>query len=132
MVSEWYLNGFLMIFWILCTIQWYLKLPLRVPLSPAEISLNGPMVLNGIQWYSMVYHWHFFVRVDLSHYCPKQGWVQIHISQIKFKYRWLSAQTHCFSIFQLRVYVRACVRVCYIKYTFYGKLWYKIETFIMV
>ena len=52
MVSE----CFLMIFWILCTIQWYLKLPLRVPLSPAEISLNGPMVLNGIQWYSMVFN----------------------------------------------------------------------------
>ena len=56
MVSEWYLNGFLMIIWFLCTIQWYLKLPLRVPLSPAEISLNGPMVLNGIQWYSMVFN----------------------------------------------------------------------------
>ena len=39
-------------------IEWYLKLPLslRVPLSPAEISLNGPMVLNGIQWYSMVFN----------------------------------------------------------------------------
>ena len=30
--------------------EWYLKLPLRVPLSPAEISLNGSMVLNGIKW----------------------------------------------------------------------------------
>ena len=29
-----------------CGIEWYFKLPLRVPLSPAEISLNGPMVLN--------------------------------------------------------------------------------------
>ena len=47
---------FLMIFWILCTIQWYLKLPLRVPLSPAEISVNGPMVFSGIQWYSMVFN----------------------------------------------------------------------------
>ena len=47
---------FKMIVWIMCTIQWYLKLPLIVPLSPAEISLNGPMVLNGIQWYSMVFN----------------------------------------------------------------------------
>ena len=45
-----------MIFCILCTVQWYLKLPLSVPLSPAEISLNGPMVLSGIQWYSMVFN----------------------------------------------------------------------------
>ena len=27
---------------------------MRVPLSPAEISLNGPMVLNDTEWYSMV------------------------------------------------------------------------------
>ena len=71
MVSEWYLNVFLMIFCILCTVQWYLKLPLRVPLNPAEISLNGPMVLNGIQWYSMVFsgiQWYsmvFNVRVNI-------------------------------------------------------------------
>ena len=25
-------------------------------ICPAEISLNGPMVLNGIQWYSMVFN----------------------------------------------------------------------------
>ena len=25
---------------------WYFKLPLRVPLSPTEISLNGPMILK--------------------------------------------------------------------------------------
>ena len=35
-------------------IEWYFKLPLRVPLSPAEISLIGPMVLNGTEWYSVV------------------------------------------------------------------------------
>ena len=35
-------------------IEWYYKLPLRVPLSPTEISLNGPMVLNDTEWYSMV------------------------------------------------------------------------------
>ena len=35
-------------------IEWYFKLPLRVPLSPAEISLNGSMVLNDTEWYSMV------------------------------------------------------------------------------
>ena len=39
---------FFMIFWIL------FKLPLRVPLSPAEISLNGSMVLNDTEWYPMV------------------------------------------------------------------------------
>ena len=43
-------------------IEWYYKLPLRIPLSPTEIPLNGPMVLNGIQWYSMVYHWLFFCQ----------------------------------------------------------------------
>ena len=30
------------------------KLPLGIPLSPAKIPLNGPMVLNGIQWYSVI------------------------------------------------------------------------------
>ena len=33
-------------------IEWYFKLPLTVPLSPSEIPLNGPMILNGIQWYT--------------------------------------------------------------------------------
>ena len=32
-------------------IEWYYKLPLRIPLSPTEILLNGLMVLNGIEWY---------------------------------------------------------------------------------
>ena len=41
------------------------QLPLRVPLSPTEISLDCPVVLNDTEWYSMVYHWLFFVRVDL-------------------------------------------------------------------
>ena len=35
-------------------IEWYFKLPLTVPLSPAEMSLNGPMVLNDTEWYSTV------------------------------------------------------------------------------
>ena len=51
---EWYLNGFLndILNDILdslyrsVVIEWYFKLPLRVPLSPAEIS----SILNGIQW----------------------------------------------------------------------------------
>ena len=55
---EWYLNCFvneiLDFFVPFCGIEWYFKLPLRVPLSPAEISLNGPMVLNDTEWYSMV------------------------------------------------------------------------------
>ena len=55
MVSE---NFFFITFWILCTVQWYIewyfKLPLRVPLSPVEISLNGPMALSDTEWYSMV------------------------------------------------------------------------------
>ena len=48
---------FRMIFWNLCTVQWiewYFKLPLKVPPSPIEIVLNGPMVLNDTEWYSMV------------------------------------------------------------------------------
>ncbi len=35
-------------------IEWYFKLPLRLPLSPTKISLHGPMVLNDTEWYSMV------------------------------------------------------------------------------
>ena len=34
-------------------IEWYFKLPLRVPLSP-KIALNGPMALNDTEWYSNV------------------------------------------------------------------------------
>ena len=30
-------------------------LPLRVPLSTAEISLNGTMVMDDTEWYSMVF-----------------------------------------------------------------------------
>jgi hypothetical protein len=30
------------------------KLPLNVPPRPTEILLNGPMVLNDAEWYSMV------------------------------------------------------------------------------
>ena len=46
-----------MLFWILCNcsgIEWYFKLPLRVSLSPAETSLDVPMVLNDTELYSMV------------------------------------------------------------------------------
>ena len=32
----------------------HFKLPLRVPLSPTEISLNGSVVQNDTEWYSMV------------------------------------------------------------------------------
>ena len=35
-------------------IEWWFILPLKIPLSPVEISLNGSMVLNDTQWYSMV------------------------------------------------------------------------------
>ena len=45
----------------------YIKLPLRVPLSPTEISVNGPMVLNDTEWYSMVISGiplALYVRVD--------------------------------------------------------------------
>ena len=62
MVSEWYLNFFEWYFGFCVTfsgIEWYLKLPLRIPLIPAEISL----MLNDIQWYWIIYHWLFFVRV---------------------------------------------------------------------
>ena len=38
---------------VLNGIEWYYKIPLRITLSPAEIPLNGPMVLNGIQWYTI-------------------------------------------------------------------------------
>ena len=46
-----------MIFWILCTVQWYCMvflITIEIPLSPAELSLNGPMVLNDTEWYSLV------------------------------------------------------------------------------
>ena len=36
-------------------IEWYFKLSLRVPLNPIEISLNGPLVLNDTEWYSVVF-----------------------------------------------------------------------------
>ena len=35
---------------VLNVIEWYYQLQLRIPLSPTEIPLNGPTVLNGIQW----------------------------------------------------------------------------------
>ena len=35
---------------VLNGIEWYYNLPLRIPLSLTKIPLNGPMVLNGIQW----------------------------------------------------------------------------------
>ena len=57
-----------MISWILCTVQWYFKLPLRVPLSPTEISLNVPTVLTDTEWCSMVISGiplAFFLRVFL-------------------------------------------------------------------
>ena len=44
---------------VLNGIEWYYKLPLRIPSSPTEIPLNGPTVLNGIQWYTIA---SFFVR----------------------------------------------------------------------
>jgi len=36
-------------------IKWYVKLPSTVPLSPTEILLNGPMVLNDTEWYCKVF-----------------------------------------------------------------------------
>jgi len=44
---------------VLNGIEWYYKLPLRIPLSPTEIPLNGPMVQYGIKWYTIG---SFFVR----------------------------------------------------------------------
>ena len=35
-------------------IEWYFILPLIVPMSPAERSLNGPMILTDPERYSMV------------------------------------------------------------------------------
>ena len=52
MVSECYLNHILRSLYR----SMYFKLPLTVPLSPTEIPLNGPIVLNafyGIQWYNI-------------------------------------------------------------------------------
>ena len=43
-----------MIFVPFSGIEWYIKLPLRIPVSPAEITLNEPLVLNDTEWYSMV------------------------------------------------------------------------------
>ena len=50
MVSECFLNDILDCFVPFSGIEWYFKLPLRVSLSLAEISLNGPMVCNSNQW----------------------------------------------------------------------------------
>ena len=47
--------------------EWYFKLQLRVPLSPAEISL----VLKGIQWQSEIFHW-LFVRAERYTYFDRQ------------------------------------------------------------
>ena len=63
MVFEFFLNDILNDIWIWFSgIERYFKLPLRVPLSPAETSLTGPMVLNDTEWYSMVISWLFCVR----------------------------------------------------------------------
>ena len=49
MVCEWFFEWYFGFFIPFSGIECYLKLPLRVPLSPAEISFNSPMILNGIQ-----------------------------------------------------------------------------------
>ena len=41
MVSEWFCNDIFCFVVPFSGIEWYFKLPLRVPLSPVEISLNG-------------------------------------------------------------------------------------------
>ena len=64
MVSEWYFDYILDSFYRSMVLNGIL-IRLRVPLSPTKISLYGPMVLNDTEWYSMVYHSLFFVRVDL-------------------------------------------------------------------
>ena len=46
MVSEWFYEWYFGFFVPFSGIEWYFKLPFRVLLSPAEISL----ILNGIQW----------------------------------------------------------------------------------
>ena len=62
MVSECFLNYILDCFVPFSGIEWYFKLPLRVSLSLAEISLNGPMVCNSNQWCTIG----FFVRETAS------------------------------------------------------------------
>ncbi len=55
---EQYLNGILICLGFCVPfngIEWYFKLPLRVPPSPTEIALNGPMVLDDTEWYSMIF-----------------------------------------------------------------------------
>ena len=70
MVFEWYF-GFFVPF---SDIEWYFKLPLRVPLSPAEMLLNGSMVLNDTEWYSMVISgWLFFVRRWVARYQSRRN-----------------------------------------------------------
>ena len=44
--------------------EWYFKLPLTVALSPTEIPLNSPMVLNDTEWNSMV-----FSGIPLALFC---------------------------------------------------------------
>ena len=45
-------------------IEWYFKLPLTVPLSSSEIPLNGPVVRNDTEWYSMG-----FSGIQLALFC---------------------------------------------------------------
>ena len=54
MVSEWCFEWYFGLFVMFSGIEWYFKLPLRVPLGPTEILLNGSMVLNDTESYSMV------------------------------------------------------------------------------
>ena len=61
MISEWYLNYILDSLYLSVVLNGILNLPLTVQPSPTEIPLNGPM--NDTEWYSVVYHWLFFVSV---------------------------------------------------------------------
>ena len=70
MFFEWYF-GFFIPF---SGIEWYFKLPLRVLLSPAEISLNGPMVLNDTERYSTV-----ISGIPLALFCKGTLKVQIDV-----------------------------------------------------
>ena len=55
MVSEWYFDNILDSLYRY-GIERYFKLPLRVSLRPAKISLNGLKVPNDTEWYSMVFN----------------------------------------------------------------------------
>ena len=69
--------------------EWYFKLPLTVPLSPTEIQLNGPKVLNDTEWYSMV-----FSSIPLTLFGKGYLYISPHLSTFVFNVSAPTALAH--------------------------------------